>query len=355
MRFLELQPLRKRVELLLTNMAITRRRGVEESKPKSAPSRSTRRVREEEEEEFGLMEAIREKVDGVLFLLKSALPSWELLLFWSFSALESGFFYIYISLFSPFLKPLVFEGQGHKTLMSYLGSQDFFPLLQKYRIIDYIDQTFEWLSTWDQTNQLRFLAFCSSFIFGYVIYRGYEVCPTYSMVNYHLGKYPSFGMMMGSVISSTLGGVFGGILLFYLGHEYQIIPKYLLEGLKHADYSVFPFDSFFGEAFLSFLYSLGVSIVCRAGPGFFGAAEISWFSNANIGIIAKSMRAPGNLSLTYSALYGAYSGDYMGAAILGAANITGTMLMNFLLMFSGSSIAKKSRVKRKTTTKSKQK
>ncbi|EAK87475.1 hypothetical protein [Cryptosporidium parvum Iowa II] len=335
-------------------MAITRRRGAEENRPKSTPSRSARRTKEEDVE-FGLMEVIREKVYSISFLFKSMIPSWGLLLFWLFSALESSFFYIYVSLFSPLLRPLVFEGQGHKILMSYLGNQSFFPLLQKYKIISHIDQVFGWLSTWDQTNQLRFLAFCSSFIFGYVIYRGYEVCPTYSMVNYHLGKYPSFGIMMGSVISSTLGGVMGGILLFYLGNEYQIIPKYLLEGLKHGDYSLFPLSSFFGEALLSFLYSLGVSIVCRVGPGFFGAAEISWFSNANISIIASSMRAPGNLSLTYSALYGAYSGDYIGATILGIANITGTLLMNFLLMFRGSSIAKKTQVRRKTTTKSKQK
>ncbi|OII70948.1 uncharacterized protein cubi_03246 [Cryptosporidium ubiquitum] len=334
-------------------MAITRRKGAEENRHKSTPSRSTRRIKEEID--FGLMEVFREKLYGILLIFKSMVPSWGLLLFWFFSALESCFFYIYLSLFSPFFKPLLFGGQGHKMLMSYLGSQGFFPLLQKYKIISHIDQVFEWLSTWDQTNQLRFLAFCSSFIFGYVIYRGYEVCPTYSMVNYHLGKYPNFGIMMGSVVSSTLGGVMGGILLFYLENEYQVVPKYLLEGLKYGDYSLFPLSSFFGEAFLSFLYSLGVSIVCRVGPGFFGAAEISWFSNANIGIIASSMRAPGNLSLTYSALYGAYSGDYIGAAILGTANIAGTMLMNFLLMFRGISIAKKNQVKRKTTNKSKQK
>ncbi|KAJ1612869.1 transmembrane domain-containing protein [Cryptosporidium canis] len=333
-------------------MATTRRRGAEESKPRSTPSRSSRRTKEEE---IGLGEMVREKLYGISFLFKSVMPSWGLLLFWLFSALESCFFYIYVSLFSPFMRPLVFEGQGHKMLLSYLGSQGVFPVLEKYQVIGYIDQAFEWLGAWDQTNQLRFLAFCSSFIFGYVMYRGYEVCPTYSMVNYHLGKYPSFGIMMGSVVSSTLGGVLGGILLFYLGDEYQIIPKYLLGGLKHGDYSRFPLSSFFGEAFLSFLYSLGVSIVCRVGPGFFGAAEISWFSNANIGIIANSMRAPGNLSLTYSALYGAYSGDYIGAIILGAANVAGTMLMNLLLMLTGDSIARKGRAKRKVTTKSKQK
>ncbi|KAF7456782.1 putative integral membrane protein [Cryptosporidium felis] len=333
-------------------MTTTRRRGLEEKKSKMTPSRSAGKA---EEDELGQIEALKEKLSNAVLLLKSQFPAWGLVVFWFFSALESSFFYIYLTIFSPFLRPFIFEGQAHKMLMTFLGSQNYFPLLQRYQVISRIDQVFDWLSTWDQTNQVRFLAFSASFVFGYMIYRGYEVCPTYSMVNYQLGKYPSFGIMMGSIIASTIGGIFGGYLLFYFGSVHKLIPDYLLEGLKYGDYRQFPLSSFFGEAFLSFLYSLGVSIVCRVGPGFFGAAEISWFSNANIGSISNLLRAPGNLSLTYSALYGAYSGDYIGATILGTANIAGTLLMNLLLALKGSSGSKKNQTKRKNVNKSKHK
>ena len=216
-----------------------------------------------------------------------------------------------------------------------------------------IDLIFNWLGTWDQSIQIRFLAFSASFIFGYLLYRGYEVCPTYTMVNYQLGKYPNFGVMMGAIIASTIGGALGGYTLFYFSSVQEIIPPHLLVGLKPTDYYLFPISTFFGEAFLSFLYSLGVSIVCRVGPGFFGAPEISWFSNANIGSIALLLRAPGNLSLTYSAFYGAHSGDFIGFLILGAANITGTLLMNLILALTTPPVSRKNITRRKPAVKSK--
>ncbi|KAH7650114.1 hypothetical protein FG379_003194 [Cryptosporidium bovis] len=337
-------------------MTATRRRVLEDVKAgasggRTVSSRTTRRTRyngEKSEREHEHLQrdlsvssvkrgASKKKESFFEFLLGNGsrsiynvFPRKDLLLFFLASALESGFFYIYVTLFTPLLRPLLFEGYGHKIITNYLSSSGVFPYLQRYNIIYYLDILFEWLGTWEHSNQLRFLTFSSSFIFGYVFYRGYEICPTYTLVNYYLGRYPGFGTMFGSLISSTLGGVLGGYLLFYLSKVKLIIPIHLLDGIRMSDYTTFPVNTFFGELLLSFLYSLGVSIVCRVGPKFPGAAELSWFSNANIGIMANSFRAPGNLTLTYSALYGSFSGDYFGATILGSANIVGTLLLNYI-------------------------
>ncbi|KAH8738508.1 hypothetical protein FG386_001890 [Cryptosporidium ryanae] len=336
-------------------MTATRRRVLEESKAggisgeKAVSSRTTRRTRDdgeksEREHEHlqrdlsvgSIKRGINKKKESTcvfLFGKKSIsiynfLPRKDLLLFFLASIIESAFFYIYVTLFTPLLRPLLFDGHGHKMIMSYLGDSGLLPYFQRYNVIYYLDILFEWLGTWEHSNQQRFLTFSSSFIFGYVFYRGYEICPTYTIVNYHLGRYPGFGTMLGSLLSSTFGGVLGGYLLFYLSNVKLVIPIYLLDGIGMKDYTVFPVNTFFGELLLSFIYSLGVSIVCRVGPRFPGAAELSWFSNANLSIMANSFRAPGNLTLTYSALYGSFSGDYLGAIILGSANIIGALLIN---------------------------
>ncbi|EEA05409.1 uncharacterized protein CMU_024140 [Cryptosporidium muris RN66] len=313
-------------------MSITRRRAAEKKKTKG----STQYNKANTEVEEGTMANGLHYLQHSISELTNILPSYNMYIFWSASIIESCFFYIYLTLFRPILRPLIFEDYGHKYLMNILSNLSIFPFLQYYNFVKFINALFNWLEAWEISNQTRLLGFSASFIFGKMIYRGYEVCPTYSIINFYLGKYPSFSTMIISVISSSLGGILAGYLLYYMLNDLQILDESLLQSLRNQSFINYPIHTFFVELFLSFVYSLGVSIVCRAGSHFYGAAELSWFTNTNLVIIARTLKAPAHLTLTYSAMYGAFSGDIHGAIITGTANIFGAILLIQLLRLHNS-------------------